>query len=145
MKVLKFLPIAIILLIHNLYPLSSVCGYVKNINTGLPIDDATILILRKENNKIECIHTAKTDKNGFFIISYLSKGNYSFLIEMPAIGIIAYAGVGALNFYDFEIKNEQNINLNFLLGESDVPSLEKKVSKDGNKINIKILYDKSDN
>ncbi|UCH93739.1 MAG: hypothetical protein JSV88_26205 [Candidatus Aminicenantes bacterium] len=143
----KFLPAMILILGNYLFPTCSVSGYVKEINTDIPIPIATIYIF--EDNKYKDtqerdLYIVKTDKKGFFNITISDPGDYSIFVEIPVVGIIGYAFAGGPNFHDFKIKKDQELKFIFLIGKSKIPILEKKISEDGNTIYFKMLHDKSD-
>jgi hypothetical protein len=145
MKTLKLLPIMFLLLGYNLFPECSVSGYVKEINTEIPIHRATIYVYednKQKKDQDQDLYIVKTDKKGFFNITIVTPGNYSIFVEIPGIGVIGYAFAGGPNFHDFKIKNHQELKFIFHIGKSKTPILEKKISEDGNTINFKMLHDK---
>lgn len=147
MKTLKLLPIMFLMLSYNLFPDCSVSGYVKEINTEIPIHRVAIYIHednKQKKDQEQDLYIVKTDKKGFFNISIATPGDYSIFVEIPGVGVIAYTTIVEENFYKFNIKEGQKINFIFRIGENTMPVLEKKVSEDGNTIHVKMLYYKRD-
>jgi 5-hydroxyisourate hydrolase-like protein (transthyretin family) len=120
----------------------SVYGKAIDWNTNMPIKDFEVTLLRIEEGVTKDISSAKTNEEGFYKIRYLVKGNYEFLIELPGIGIIyALNFEGGIydNFYGFEIREGQNLNLNFTVGSVEIGEIKKEyIATDI--INITILY-----
>jgi hypothetical protein len=143
MKTLKLLPIMFLMLSYNLFPDCSVSGYVKEINTDIPIHRATINVFEDNKHKKDQerdLYIVKTDKKGFFNIAIVTPGNYSIYVEIPGVGMIGYINIGGPDFYKFKIKKGQNIKFNFIIGRSYIPIQEKKISEDGNIITVKIVH-----
>jgi hypothetical protein len=120
----------------------SVYGKAIDWNSNIPIKDFEVTLFMIEDGVTKDIRSAKTNEEGFYKIRYLVKGNYEFLIELPGIGII-YAldfesGLND-NFYGFEIREGQNLNLNFTIGSAEFGEIKKEVIAP-DIIDITILY-----
>ncbi len=120
----------------------SVSGFVRDVNTKIPIPGVEIIIARFEQGNFTDIFTEKSNKNGFFMVRYLQAGNYIFRIKSPE-NMTLGSTLEPKNFDQLVIKEGINVNLNVFLGESEIPSFEKSVPIDGSTIMVKILYNKT--
>ncbi|UCH93738.1 MAG: carboxypeptidase regulatory-like domain-containing protein [Candidatus Aminicenantes bacterium] len=141
--------ILLFLLIGNAFPAfaqsgleMSVSGFVRDINSNLPIPGVQIIIVRSEQGSLTDIFIETSDKNGFFKVRYLQAGNYIFRLKSPE-NMILGSTLEPKNFDKLVIKEGMNVNLNVFLGESEISSFEKSVSMDGARIIFNILYDKT--
>ncbi len=120
----------------------SVYGKAIDWNSNMPIKDFEVTLFRIEDGVTKDISSAKTNEEGFYKIRYLVKGNYEFLIELPGIGIIQvldFEGGIYDNFNGFEVREGQNLNLNFTIGSAEFGDIKKEyIAPDI--INITILY-----
>jgi hypothetical protein len=120
----------------------SVYGKVIDWNSNMPIQDTEITLIRIEDGVTKDVRSAKTNEEGFYKIRYLEKGYYEYLIELPGIGIIsALDSEGGIydNFNGFELREGQNLNLNFTIGSVEIGKIKKEyIAPDI--IDITILY-----
>lgn len=107
----------------------SVSGFVKDISSNKAIVGIEIIIFKLEHEKVIDVFTGTSDINGFYKIRYLNAGKYRFAIDIPEIGRV-HIGMIASNgsmqgFYDLEIKEGRNTELNFYLEENSYPYIER--------------------
>ncbi len=134
----------------------SVSGYVKDVNSQQPIPGVKVYVFKRENGELTKTSYGVADRNGYYSIDYLDKGDYTFSASVPGIGsvrVVMIAMGGSLNdsigresksLYDFEIGDGRHRFLNISLGENPYPYIEREDNELLNEINVTILYDIDD-
>lgn len=119
----------------------SVYGQIREFDSNKPLADVGIEIFRFENEEIVDVKSSKSDKNGYFKIRFLKKGQYEFSIDIPNIGRLYIDFIPSKkNHYQLEINDGQNIELNVFLGEYLFPYIDRKDSLDKSVVDITMFY-----
>ncbi len=88
-------------------------GIVVDMETGLPISNATITYSEVDGNRIE---TIKTNEDGNFYINSIETGYYNWKVEGDTynIGLFnGYPNISGGNNYFFEISKSKKVELNY--------------------------------
>jgi len=121
----------------------SVSGQVREFNSNEPLAGINIELSRLENEKITDIQSSKSNQNGYFKIRFLKTGHYKFSIDIPEIGLLYIDFVPSRkNYYQVEIEDGKNIELNVFLGEYLFPYISRKDSLDSSKIDFVMFFTK---
>jgi hypothetical protein len=122
----------------------SVSGYVRDVNSNMPIAGLEVLIFNLEQESRIKVFKGTTNVNGFYKVRFLNAGKYQFSINKPKIGIIhidAIAQGGEVgNPYSFEIIEGVNKRLNIFMGENNFPYIKVDTSEYSGEINFTMLY-----
>jgi hypothetical protein len=122
----------------------SVSGYVRDVNTDIPIPGVEVLLFdMKQANGIK-VYSGTSNSVGFYKIRYLAAGEYEFSVINPAIGFIHIEtitqGGEHINPYSFKIEEGINKILNVYMGEYDYPLIKTSTSLDLTRIDFTMLY-----
>jgi hypothetical protein len=122
----------------------SVSGYVREVNTNIPISGVEVLLFDMEQDNGIKVFRGTSNSVGFYKIRYLAAGEYEFSVINPSIGLIHIEtitqGGEHRNPYLFEIEVGINKTLNVYMGEYDYPLIKTSTSPDLSKIDFTMLY-----